>query len=125
MRPFETIRTLGGAAFFREYLALCGLRNSEAFAVAEEEVDSRGANRSYSGLAMRIARKVNPLLDNERDRKALRKFLQEKFSTATHPRAELLTPETRAAITARYAASNRELFARYDLAAAGDLLGYY
>lgn len=73
---------------------------------------------------MRIARQVNPML-NDQERKLLRRFLQENFSTASHPRAELLTPEARQELFDRYAPSNRELFESHDLGGPGDVLGYY
>lgn len=123
VRPFETIRTLGEDGFLRQFLRLCGVHDPESFSVASSH--NRAANRSYSGLAMQIAQRAQPLIESKEDRKALRRFLQENFSTATHPRAELLDPEARAEIVARYAPSNRELFARYDLGADGGALGYY
>ncbi|MCB1351972.1 MAG: hypothetical protein KDK03_04470 [Rhodobacteraceae bacterium] len=125
VRPFETIRSLGEEAFLRQFLTICGLRAPEAFTVSDEIGRSRAANRSYSALAMKIARRVQPLLEEKQDQKALRKFLQENFSTATHPRAELLDESTRSAITARYEPSNRELFTRYDLGSDGKALEYY
>ncbi len=124
VRPFETIRNTGSDDFFREFLSLCGMEHPEAFQAEQETSTGRVANRSYGELGMKIARQVNPML-NDQERKLLRRFLQEHFSTATHPRAVLLGPDARAQIFEEYAASNRELFERYDLGAPGDALGYY
>jgi hypothetical protein len=123
VRPFETIRE-GEDRFLRDFLRVCGVPNPESFS-ATATAGGRAANRSYSGLAMKIARRANPLLETKKDRRMLRRFLQENFSTATHPRAELLDAEARTAVVARYAPSNRELFRRYDLGADGAALGYY
>jgi hypothetical protein len=122
VRPFETIRA-GEDRFLREFLRVCGVPDPESFAA--DATGGRATNRSYSGIAMKIARRTNALLENKKDRRMLRRFLQENFSTATHPRAELLDPEARAALAARYAASNRALFERYDLGADGAALGYF
>ena len=125
VRPFETIRTGGADAFLREFLKLSGVGDPEVFSVGPEAEHGRASNRSYSELAMKIAQKANPLLKDKKDRRMLRRFLQENFSTSTHPRARLLAPEARMEIAARYAPSNRALFERFDLGADGAALGYY
>lgn len=125
VRPFETIRDMGEDRFLQQFLELCGVQDVESFTAADV-ARSRASNRSYSGLAMKIARHAGPFLESKKDRNVFRKFLQENFSTATHARAELLDPAARQEIFERYAASNRTLFRRYDLGgAAGDALGYY
>ena len=124
VRPFESIRTLGSDGFFQEFLRLCEVSDPESFSTSEDSSKGSAANRSYSGLGMKIARRANPLLD-KKEKRILRKFLQENFSTATHPRAELLDPGQRQEIFERYADSNRKLFAEYDLGASGGDLGYY
>ena len=124
VRPFETIREIGSDDFFREFLSLCGVENTERFEAQKEASTGRAANRSYGELGMKIARQVNPML-NEQERKLLRRFLQEYFSTATHPRAVLFSPEARARIFEEYASSNRRLFEQYDLGGSGHTFGYY
>lgn len=124
IRPFERIRQAGPDDFFREFLSLCGIQDTEKFEAQKETSTGRIANRSYGELGMKIARQVNPML-NEQERKLLRRFLQEHFSTATHPRAALLGSEARAEIFETYAVSNRELFEKYDLGGPGNGLGYY
>lgn len=124
VRPFERIRERGSDGFLREFLALCGVEDTDAFSAQDDTSRGRVANRSYGELGMRIARQVNPML-NDQERKLLRRFLQENFSTASHPRAELLTPEARQELFDRYAPSNRELFESHDLGGPGDVLGYY
>lgn len=124
VRPFETIRD-GDTAFLQDFLRLCGVSDPEAFSVVPEAGRGRAANRSYGDLGMRLARRANPLLETKKERRAFRKFLQENFSTATHPRAELLSLVEREEIQDRYASSNQTLFARFDLGADGAALGYY
>lgn len=124
VRAFETIRSLGATGFFQDFLRHAGLEDPGAFTVPEVQSKARAANRSYSEVAMKIARRSNPMLKGK-ERKVLRKFLQEHFSTATHPRAELFTPEQRQDLIARHAAKNRTLFERYDLGAPGEALQYF
>jgi hypothetical protein len=73
---------------------------------------------------MQMAHRVNPLL-NPKEKKLMRRFLQEHFSTATHPRAVLLGEEQRDAMFERYKASNQQVFERWDLGASGEKLGYF
>jgi hypothetical protein len=62
---------------------------------------------------------------NPKEKKIVRRFLQEHFSTATHPRAVLFNPEQRAEIFETYRESNRALFARRNLGVQGDGAGYF
>ena len=110
--PYESIKRIGSQAFFQHFLAKCGVTQPETFEVPEAKSLSRGANRSYSGEALKIARAINPLLDDA-DKPKLRKFLQENYSTATHAKAELFTPEQREAMIGEYADSNMEIFETY------------
>lgn len=125
LRAFEQIRQLGEDGFYRDFLSLCGVRDVENFKVHEEYSKGRAANRSYGQLGMQIAQRVNPLLHTRKERRMLRRFLQEHFSTATHPRAVLLDEEQRGAIFDKYRESNRRLFERYDLGLDGKSLGYF
>lgn len=124
LRTFEQIRELGELGFYRDFLALCGVNDVESFAVNENCSRGRPANRSYGQLGMQIAQRVNPLL-SPKEKKVFRRFLQEHFSTATHPRAVLLDAEQRQAMFDRYRESNQRLFERHDLAADGHALGYF
>lgn len=124
LRTFEQIRELGEVGFYRDFLGLCGVTNAEDFTINEDYARGRPANRSYGQLGMQIALRVNPLL-SPKEKKVFRRFLQEHFSTATHPRAVLLDEEQRLAMLEKYRESNRRLFERYDLAADGQSLGYF
>jgi hypothetical protein len=124
LRTFEQIRELGETGFYRDFLALCGVNEVEGFAVDENCARGRPANRSYGQLGMQIAQRVNPLL-SPKEKKVFRRFLQEHFSTATHPRAVLLDAEQRQAMFDRYRESNQRLFEHHDLAADGRALGYF
>lgn len=124
VRLFESIRDRGSEAFFRDFLSLCGVEDSGAYSVSETASTGRRANRSYGEVAMKIAQRANPLL-NGKEKKLLRKFLQEHFSTATHARATLLDAEQRLEISRQYAASNRAVLERHDTGADGGALGYY
>lgn len=124
LRTYEQIRNVGEVEYFRDFISLCGADNAHTYDIDEGFSKGRSANRSYGELGLKIARRVNPLL-NPQERKLLRKFLQNNFSTATHPRAVLLSDEQREAVFRKYRESNRELFERYDLAADGAALGYF
>ena len=110
--------------FYRDFLSLCKIDDVKSYEIDQANVKGRTANRSYGQLGMKIAQRVNPML-SPKERKVLRRFLQEHFSTATHPRAQLLGEEQRAAIFKTYQASNRQLFERYDLGTDGESLGYF
>lgn len=124
LRTYEQIREIGESAFFRDFLKLCQVKDADTFDVDEEFAKGRPANRSYGKLGMQIARRVNPLL-NPKERKLFRRFLQEHFSTATHPRAELLDDERKLGLQEKYRDANRRLFQRFDLGVNGETLGYY
>lgn len=115
--PFETIYA-GDEQFLRRFIAQ--FADPDAFDYGNLNIPK---NRSYSDVALRIALVGNGLLEPE-ERKLLRKFLQENFSNATHPRAKLMTPEQSAELLAMHEQGNRELFAKYcpELDMAG--LGY-
>lgn len=124
LRTLEQIRLLGELGFYRDFLSLCQVADAEDFTIDEQYTKGRRANRSYSQLGMQIAHRVNPLL-SRKEKKVLRRFLQEHFSTATHPRALLLDDEQRLAIFERYQESNRRMFERYDFQMDGERLGYF
>lgn len=108
--PYESIKRIGDLAFYREFLRRCGIAEPSRYAFDPSLARSRGANRSYSALAMQIAARVYPLLDKPEERALLRRFLQENFSNVTHPRAVLFTPEQRAAFLGRFHEGNMRLF---------------
>lgn len=121
--PYESIRRLGSPGFYREFLSCCGL---EALAAKVGEVlpeNSRSANRSYSAVAVEIAKAANAMLGEE-DKRILRRFLQENFSTATHSRAILFEPEQRACLMAAQRADNQLLFDGW-LSAYPEEAGFY
>ncbi len=110
--PYESVRRLGSEKFYQHFLGACGINHPEKFTVPDDSDRSRGANRSYSGEALKIARAINPLLDKD-GKDVLRRFLQENYSTATHPKAELYSAEQRQQMRERYRASNQRLFDEY------------
>jgi hypothetical protein len=124
LRTYEQIRNIGETNFYREFLSLCKIDDVESYDIDQEYAKGRPANRSYGQLGMQIAHRVNPLL-SPKERKLFRRFLQEHFSTATHPRAELLDEEQRRAMEDQYRESNRQLFERYDFGIDGRSLGYF
>jgi len=101
--PFECI-TRGEEPFLRRFVAC--FADPDAFDYKNLDIPK---NRSYSGKALAIALAGNVVLDQS-ERKLLRAFLQKNFSNATHPRAELFTPEQRAEVLAMHAAGNRQVF---------------
>lgn len=107
--PYEAIKRLGSAEFYRRFLEACGVPDAGSLQVPAAAESSRGANRSYSADALKIAKFVGPMIDDSQ-RAELRKFLQENFSTATHAKVELFTPEGRANLLESCAQDNRALF---------------
>jgi len=124
LRTYEQIRNVGQTAFYQDFLSLCRIDDVASFDIDESLAKGRPANRSYGKLGLQIAQRVNPIL-SPKERKLFRRFLQENFSTATHPRAELLNEEQQKEMSEKYRASNKKLFERYDLCADGVSLGYY
>lgn len=124
LRTYEQIQNVGEVSYFRDFVSLCGIDDVEALDIDESYAKGRSANRSYGALGLKIARRVNPLL-NPQEKKLFRRFLQNNFSTATHPRAVLLSDEQREGIFKKHQNSNRQLFERYELAADGASLGYF
>lgn len=124
LRTYEQIRDLGETGFYRDFLSLCQVDDPSAFDIDPEFTKGRPANRSYGDVGLKIAQRVNPIL-KPKERKLLRRFLQEHFSTADYPRAELLDAEQRQAMEDEYRDSNRRLFERWDLGVDGKKLGYY
>lgn len=110
--PYESIKRVGASDFYQTFLSVCGITDPTGLAISEDESLDRSANRSYSQDALEIASVVNPLLDKE-GRNALRKFLQRKYSTATHPRAVLVPDGQRREIRERLRPDNERLFAEY------------
>ncbi len=107
--PYESIKRIGDVAFYREFLRRCGISTASSYTFDSALPRSRGANRSYSALALQIATRVNPLLKPD-ERPLLRRFLQENFSNVTHQRAVLFSPEERADFLARFHVDNMQLF---------------
>lgn len=122
--PFESLRLSNATLFYQRFLESCGVSDvDDDFAISDAETRSRGANRSFSGVAVDMALRCYPLL-GDKDRVKFRRYLQENFSVATHPKAELLSETQSSAIMASYADENSELFERFmpdDL----DCLKYY
>jgi hypothetical protein len=124
VKPFEVIKEQGSRQFYLDFLQSIGFRAIETISFDESLALQRDGNRSYSEVAMEIAQRVNPLLQSASDKRKLRAFLQVNFSTATHPRARLLSDEQRLALFDRYRDSNEKLFARFMPNQDGHRMGY-
>lgn len=72
------------------------------------DFDLESRNRSFSAVALEIARVANPYLKHV-PRRRLRHYLDEHLSNRTHSRPILLTEERRAEILAALADDNRRL----------------
>lgn len=125
IKPFETIKSLGAKAFYYDFLKELGSNLENGLAFNEAIATDRGANRSYSALGMEIAKLVNPILETKKDKNKLRSFLQSNFSTATHPKAYLLSGDQRKDIFDIYQSENKCLFESLSLESLGSSLGYY
>ena len=124
VKPFESIKSLGGKGFYIDFLGSIGVDDLRGMDVSNDVEVSSGANRSYSGLAVEIANKVNPLLNRD-EKVVLRRFLQENFSTATHARPLLFGDEKKNEIFDFYSASNERLFSKFMSGHDGAALGYF
>ena len=108
VHPFEHIRQ-----GFRHFLdmALRPALGDETETILDglkfEGLGSR--NRSFSEVALQVARVSYPLVSTTEDQKALRAFLQETFSNETHPRASLISPQFRKFLLQFYREDNRRL----------------
>ncbi|WP_139084228.1 hypothetical protein [Nesterenkonia sp. F] len=110
--PYESIKRVGATSFYQTFLSELGISDVSDLEIAQDESEGRSANRSYSQDAFDIASVINPLLDKD-GRNTLRKFLQQKYSTATHPRAVLISDEQRDEIRDRIREDNENLFSEY------------
>ncbi|MBW5798986.1 hypothetical protein [Halomonas elongata] len=124
VKPYESIKKRGGEGFFKEFLELVGINEYTGIKFSPSVETGKGANRSYSAVAMEIAKKVNPILTEE-DQKVFRSFLQENFSTATHKRAEFFSEKEKKEIFDYYSECNRRVFEKYVEGYDGEELGYY
>lgn len=104
--PFEHIYD-GEEAFLRRFVSC--FADPDAFDYRDLNIPK---NRSYSEVALRLALVGNKLLQPD-ERKLLRKFLQDNFSNATHPRAKLMSPEQSARIIEMHQEGNKEVLAAY------------
>ncbi|WP_162621896.1 hypothetical protein [Microbacterium suaedae] len=109
--PYEAVKRVGATGYYRAFLAACGV-DGTTYEIPAEMETSRSANRSYSGEAMKLALAINPLIPRQK-RKVFRKYLQENYSTATHPKAELFSEAERATILELYAEENLRLFVEH------------
>jgi hypothetical protein len=69
-------------------------------------------NPSVGDLGLQIALAANPLLKTVPERKAMRTFLQSKFSNLNYPRPALLDDSEKKAIRERYSQENTALVTR-------------
>ena len=105
--PYESVKA-GPAAYVNVFLERCGV----PLQLTESDIPPGRSNRSYSAIALEIARRSNDLLTKE-EQKVLRRFLQDNFSNVTHPRPQLLSDEARSEFLAGYARSNQILEETY------------
>lgn len=110
--PYESLKLSSATQYYQRFLQSCGVPSVTDFLVSDAEIRSRWANRSFSAVAVEMARRCYPLLEQP-DRGKFRNFLQENLSTATHPKAELLSEAQTREILSLYAEENIRLFERF------------
>ena len=125
VRPFEVIRELGSAGFVRDFLQIIGLNEAQtaAFDLDAALAEGRAANRGFSQAAVDVARFTMPML-GPKQKKNMRRFLQENFSTEHYPRPKYFTDEQAARIKTTYKAENARLFDEYIPGALPETYGY-
>lgn len=80
--------------------------------MAEKKIDYQFRhNSSVSDRGLHMALRINPLLEKPRERRLVRRFLQENFSNATGPRPVLMTHELTNELKQRYDEENAALLA--------------
>ncbi|MGB3409521.1 MAG: hypothetical protein WBA67_18725, partial [Jannaschia sp.] len=111
VRPFEVIRDMGSEGFLRDFLSIIGLSEDQMTSFSFDDALAEGAtaNRGFSQVAVDMARFTMPML-NPNQRKRLRKFLQDHFSTRDFPRPAYFTPDQAIAVAREYSESNARLF---------------
>jgi hypothetical protein len=109
VRPSERVAAsaVGGVDDVLRALRLSGRLDLSAIG------DDPGPDRLYSARAAAIAEDVNPLLDDDRDRRLVRRFLLEQFPAGAPEDLDVLTADERTALLVAYAEVNRQLFARW------------
>jgi hypothetical protein len=70
-------------------------------------------NPSVSQKALEIARRINPLFENQKQKKALMKFLMAQFPTLTYGKSSLFSDNQRQKILDLYKEDNQNLFKSY------------
>lgn len=112
IEPFESIKEKGAERFYFDFLRFVGVADVNGLNFDEALVNTLGANRSYSMLGVEMAKKINPLLSRD-EKKILREFLQENFSTATHARACFLGDHQKKELMDIYREDNKVLFDQF------------
>lgn len=121
--PYEVIIKNGEQEFLNIFLRLLDVKKE--YTIDSKKFDGRISNRSYSALAINIANKINPLLE-EGDKKKLRVFLQKNFSTATHEKMKFFTKEEEDKVYGKHIESNKKVFSEFvSMGFCGKSLGYY
>jgi len=106
VRPFEIISG-GSLLYLDDFLSNIGLQGRLDLSQFEEDPS---ANRSYSGKALDIALKANPLLETKGERDAMRRFLKRTFTAGEYPSAQILSEDERKKLIELYADDNEQLF---------------
>ncbi len=124
VKPFETIKELGSSEFFLDFVSSFSSIDCRNVIDAASYESEKGANRSFSDLAIQISRKVQPLLSKD-EKELFRAFLQTNFSTATHPKTKFFSEKSIRQINSQYKEDNEELFSLYMPSYDGNKYGYY
>jgi hypothetical protein len=107
VRPLELVDA-GQHAFVNEFLGLVGLEN-------RLDLDAMGLDPwpyppGYSARGARLALALTPLMDTPAERRRLRGFVWENYSTRERYDTDFLDRDVRRGILDSYAELNRELF---------------
>lgn len=109
VRPFELIGA-GPRAFVDDFLAAVDLGGKLDLSVLPATLEPY---RMYSRRGMKIARRMNRLLDTDRERAAVCRFLLEQYGSSDDRETRFLPKRARQRIIESYRDTNEALFARY------------
>jgi hypothetical protein len=109
LRSFDDDISQGQAVYLERFFS--SFMNVDADAFGRFEY-APVRNPSIGAKGLKIARAVNGLLETSRERKSMRRFLQDNFSNIDYPRPVLLRAAQISELGQKYGAENSDLIAR-------------
>ena len=109
---YEEIKRIDSSDYYNKFLQSIALPERESLSFNKNKFKGRAENRSFSKVAIDIFKYASPMI-TKKEQNILRSFLQNNFSTKTHPKDTFLTDEIKNNIREYYLKSNKEVFKKY------------